>query len=453
MQNLMAQPAMSKELESVAFVRGAVPEEGLFADKEWLISPEPFPLSEQCTEELEKLGYRLQLFVRACNRLYQLSVKGRQPQWVAQYLDQGKPADLVEYSRAQIFANEIPQIIRPDVILTENGFTIAELDSVPGGIGLTGWLNQTYAALGHDVIGGADGMQEGFHSLMPNGGDVLISQEASTYLPEMKWLARQINQRHPESSLAVKAAEDYSVNTGDGAVQKRDVYRFFELFDLPNIPSVRNLMAAGLKGDVRITPPIKPCLEEKMWFALFWMRPLREFWRRELSERHFTKLQQVIPYTWIVDPTPLPHNAAIPRLDIHDWRELGSFSQKQRELILKISGYSELAWGSRGVVFGQDMPQHEWRAAVGRAIDLYEKSPRILQQFHKARVLEHSYHHLQSNSIRKMQARVRLCPYYFITDSHTTLSGALATICPADKKLLHGMKDAILAPAAVKESK
>ncbi len=433
----------TKDLESVAFIRAAVPEEGLFADKEWLVSPEPFPLSERCAEELEKLGYRLNLFVRACNRLYQLSIQGKQPSWVADYLDQGKPPHLVEYSRAKIFREEIPRVIRPDVILTETGFTIAELDSVPGGIGLTGWLNKTYADLGHDVIGGANGMQDGFHSIMPDGGDILISEEAATYRPETVWLARQINQRHTDSSLEVKSAEDY-------VPAKRDVYRFFELFDLPNIPSAPGLMAAALNGTIRITPPIKPCMEEKMWFALFWLRPLREFWRRELSERHFLKLQQVIPYTWIVDPAPLPHYAAIPRLDIHQWKELGSFSQKERELILKISGYSELAWGSRGVVFGQDMPQHEWKAAVGRAIDLFEKSPRILQQFHKARVIEHPYHHLESNSIRKMQARVRLCPYYFITDSKTTLSGALATICPADKKLLHGMKDAILAPAAMR---
>jgi len=29
------------------------------------------------------------------------------------------------------------------------------------------------------------------------------------------------------------------------------------------------------------------------------------------------------------------------------------------------------------------------------------------------------------------------------------LRGALATICPADKKLLHGMRDAILVPTNV----
>ena len=34
-----------------------------------------------------------------------------------------------------------------DILLTDAGISISELDSVPGGIGLTGWLNQTYAAL------------------------------------------------------------------------------------------------------------------------------------------------------------------------------------------------------------------------------------------------------------------------------------------------------------------
>jgi hypothetical protein len=47
-----------------------------------------------------------------------------------------------------------------------------------------------------------------------------------------------------------------------------------------------------------------------------------------------------------------------------------------------------------------------------------------------------------------MRGRVRLCPYFFVGEKSTTLGGALATICPDDKKLLHGMRDAILAPCS-----
>ena len=85
----------------------AFPAEGLFAEKEWLLSPRAFALSDGFVDELEKLGYRLHLFQRACNLLYQLSVKGKQPAWVAAYLDAGKPPELVALSRERIFRDEI----------------------------------------------------------------------------------------------------------------------------------------------------------------------------------------------------------------------------------------------------------------------------------------------------------------------------------------------------------
>jgi len=45
-----------------------------------------------------------------------------------------------------------------------------------------------------------------------------------------------------------------------------------------------------------------------------------------------------------------------------------------------------------------------------------------------------------------------LCPYFFVEGNRVKLRGALATIAPADKKFLHGMRDAILVPLRVKES-
>src|SRR4029453_6745133 len=173
-------------------------------------------------------------------------------------------------------------------------------------------------------------MLDGFESVLPNGGDIVISQEAATYRPEMEWTAAQLNHHVTSKSWRVVAAENYEPQDG------RAVYRFFELFDLPNIPEIDKPLRANAEGRITITPPIKPDLEEKMWFALFWMQPLREFWRRELGEKYFLKLQQIIPYSWLLDPAPLPQHAVIPRLEIHDWREAARFSQKDRELLLKV---------------------------------------------------------------------------------------------------------------------
>ncbi|MBA2431125.1 MAG: hypothetical protein H0V56_03305, partial [Chthoniobacterales bacterium] len=227
------------------------------------------------------------------------------------------------------------------------------------------------------------------------------------------------------------------------------VYRFFELFDLPNLPRVGELMRAAAEGAVRVTPPMKPFLEEKMWFALFWLQPLREFWRRELGDKYFRKLQEVIPYTWLLDATPLPQHAVIPRLEIHDWREAGKLSQKERDLLLKVSGFSPLGWGSRGVTVGADTPQAEWQQLIEQALQEFATTPRIMQRFHKARLVEQPYWDNETGAQKLLKGRVRLCPYYFAAQDRVGLRGALATIVPADKKLLHGMRDAILAPTAV----
>src|SRR5258708_27037769 len=148
-------------------------------------------------------------------------------------------------------------------------------------------------------------------------------------------------------------------------------------------------MGAAATGAVRVTPPFKPWLEEKLWLALFWMRPLREFWRRELSERHWLMLQKHIPHSWVVDPTPLPHHAVLPWLNIQSWEELAAFSQKERDFELKVSGFSPQAWGSRSVLVGRDMPHPECAAAIHRALTDFAHNPHVLMRFAHPRTIEH----------------------------------------------------------------
>ncbi len=112
---------MLTEIDRLTAIREARPEESLFAEKEWLISPEPFALEEKLRANLERLGHQLFVFQRACNQLYQQSVKGKQPEWVARYLDIGKPPALVEYSRQKVCRDALPRVIRPDLILTMRG--------------------------------------------------------------------------------------------------------------------------------------------------------------------------------------------------------------------------------------------------------------------------------------------------------------------------------------------
>src|SRR5437879_13393893 len=155
-------------------IRNAFPKEGLFAEKDWLLSPDAFPIEKKFVSELEQLGHRLFVFQRACNQLYQLSFRGKHPGWIAKYLDAGKPAELVQLSRQKIFRDELPRVIRPDLILTEKSYIIAEIDSVPGGMGLTAWLNRTYSTLGQGLIGARTGMLDGLQQVLLSGGRIVV---------------------------------------------------------------------------------------------------------------------------------------------------------------------------------------------------------------------------------------------------------------------------------------
>jgi hypothetical protein len=341
------------------------------------------------------------------------------------------------------------------LLLTDEGFALTELDSVPGGIGLTGCLQQLYAQQSEAptdvspppawrVMGGAGGMRQGFSEIFGLAAQVhiVVSEESAAYRPEMEWLAQQCG----SPRFQVRNSQFTQFQPGDA------VYRFFELFDLPHIACAQQLWALAQNQQVRVTPPPKPVLEEKMLLALLWNRNLRPFWHRHLGEGFFGRLRKMVPYTWVIDPTPLPPQAAIPELELTHWEQLKQLSQKERQLILKISGFSPLAWGARGVHLGSDLSQAEWSAAVDLALASFPQSPYVLQRYHKPKRVSARFFDPTQARLVEMTGRVRLCPYYFLTGegdaARAKLGGVLATICPDDKKIIHGMTDAILTVGA-----
>ena len=164
------------KLESL---KNRLPEQGLFNGKSWLFSPRPFELSKLQFRQLEGLGYILIQFQKACDQLYYQSLTGQSPKWISECLDRGKPEWMLKYSHEVKLRGILPQVTRPDLMLTEEGFGLTEIDSVPGGVGLLAWLNQTYEILGFPVIGGKEEMLKGFSELLPEGGDIWVSPRES----------------------------------------------------------------------------------------------------------------------------------------------------------------------------------------------------------------------------------------------------------------------------------
>jgi hypothetical protein len=90
---------------------------------------------------------------------------------------------------------------------------------------------------------------------------------------------------------------------------------------------------------------------------------------------------------------------------------------------------------------------------VDAALKNFETSPSVLQKFEKPKIVEAQYFDFEKNEVVLMKGRARLCPYYFVSGegdaARPQLGGVLATIVPADKKIVHGMTDAVLAPCSL----
>lgn len=461
---------------SVAYasLRSALAAQPLFEDKSWQLSPAAWPLTPEQVVQLEAIGAASLEFHQALETLYLRSAAGKNllrnkpllAPWVAEYLDRGKPAALIAHARDPRNRGALPPVLRPDLLLTDEGFALTELDSVPGGIGLTAFLNRLYAG-GGAVLGADDRMVLGFYetlaALRPGERNPLValvvSDEAATYRPEMEWLAAQLQLRgkrvfclRPDQLFPLENALFFDA---DGNPEKIDViYRFFELFDLPNLGVERYIFAAWEAGEVAIAPPLRAFQEEKLALALFHHHLLPDFWAEHLSGRALKLLRTLIPHSWVLDPAPLPPGAVLdgPRVGgraLNDWRDLVNASQKERDLIVKISGYHETAWGARSVILGSDCSREEWQQGVEAAIAGAATNPHVLQVYRKPRRARHRVYAAGGAEVREADGRLRLCPYYFVRDGQAQLSGALATFCPPDKKIIHGMQDAAMLPCRV----
>ena len=457
------------------FLYDAIPS-GLFkvetADERipWRISPEPFALSPKALARIETIGANILLFYRALNSLYNRSVRGTAPAFIAEYLDQGKPEHIVRLSRQNRFRQDLPGIIRPDLILTDDGFIASELDSVPGGMGFLGAMSEAYCKLGMESIGGADGIPRSFGEMLASATGkkrptvaMVLSDESGDYRPEMTWMAEALSRVADLKAYMCRPQDIYFteealfVRLPDGREEKIDaLYRNFELFDLLNVPKQELMLYSARHNRVTMTPPPKAQLEEKLAFALFHHPSLAKLWKAELGAAVYDHLKQLFPETWVIDPRPLPPQAVIAGLEangapVADWMELAELTKSERDYVIKPSGFSELAWGSRGVRVANDLTKDEWVATLQEAVREYERTPRILQRFYKGKRVRQNYLDRKADEIRTFEGRVRLCPYFFIVGGETRLGGILATVAPADKRLIHGMSDAVMAPSILKE--
>ncbi|HMD02130.1 MAG TPA: hypothetical protein VKG44_04100, partial [Candidatus Baltobacteraceae bacterium] len=204
-----------------------------------------------------------------------------------------------------------------------------------------------------------------------------------------------------------------------------------------------------------MTPPPKAHLEEKLSFALLHHPLLAKLWKAEIGDA-FERLKPIFPETWVLDPRPVPPQASIDGLlaggePVNDWMQLVPLGKSERDYVVKPSGFSELAWGSRGVKVANDLTKEAWQAALQEGLAAFDRTPYILQRFYKGKRVRVPYFDRAADDIATLDGRVRITPYFFVVGDGVQLGSVLATTAPADKRLIHGMSDAVMSPCDVRE--
>lgn len=452
-------------------LKQAFSERTFFKNKSWQLSPTPLELPSEIVNELNPIGEACFEFLSGINKLYQASKANKSilrnkhftVPWVADYFDKGKTKKILEHANLELLKSTIPKVIRLDLLLIEGGVALTEIEVIPGGIGFTSFLHQLYQNKNNELIGSSQAMLNGFYesmaNLMPYNQNPIIvlavSNESETYRPEFQWLAEEL-QKSGKQVYCIDPETIYYEDSklkfvnNEKIIEINVIYRFFELFDLKNISTSSIIMQAIENQEVIVSPPFKPIFEEKLCLALFHHYQLQDYWKETLTKTSLQLLKKIIPSTWIVDSTPFGPNAMlngpiINKKNLASWDELGNATQKHRNYILKVSGFHEKAWGARSVTLGSDCSQKDWSKKIKEATESFKENPFIIQEFKKPKRIMHPIYN-EKGIIEMKPGRARLCPYYMKNDAKITVKGILATICPADKKIIHGMSVATFVP-------
>ena len=235
------------------------------------------------------------------------------------------------------------------------------------------------------------------------------------------------------------------------------VYRFLELHDLPNIPKIDLVIYAMKHRLATVTAPFKSYLEEKLLFYLFHHPELDEFWRGALGTDTQARLQRMLPPTWLLDPQPIPPTAAVDpplmagKRRIRHWDDLRGLSQRERRLVLKPSGFSELPGAAAASPSGTTSTRRYGTRPSTRRWQASSRPRTSSSNSTRAAALGVSYYDVEFDAIRPMTgARA----YRRTTWSWTARPGYAACwsrSCPPSNKVIHGTSESVMMPAMVSD--
>ncbi|KKS03827.1 hypothetical protein A2W45_02335 [Candidatus Curtissbacteria bacterium RIFCSPHIGHO2_12_41_11] len=373
----------------------------------FLVSPEPLILTNEEASEILTIGQDIVAFMNACNELFNIDDR------VANLLNRGKPDYLQKARRTNYL------FIRPDLIITKDGFSICEIETSPFGLPLAELLNRAYEEVGFQTLVPSCILGQFLRDHTTNRGQIVYSQNTASYAGQLQFLAREI------LSSVQREWNAAHIDTLVG-VSPIHLYRGFYLYEALNDLFIHDLVIRVL-DDLNVTPSLTPYMEEKALLALIWDSRLEPFFIQRLGTSTVDRLRKTIPPTWIVGQEEyfagqLP-NGVTSSIDLAD------LSKSMRRYVLKKSGFGHgSSWGE-GVNFLHEKSQAEASRLLSAASS-DNSSLYIIQEFMEGQKRPLIYEEKGSRKPIPMEARIRITPYFaMIGESAGQMLAIKATGC------------------------
>jgi hypothetical protein len=126
--------------------------------------------------------------------------------------------------------------------------------------------------------------------------------------------------------------------------------------------------------------PLSAADEAAIWPALIRMKPLQSFWELEMRTNHYQTMKKVLPDAWVLDSSPIPPGAVIPRLEISDWGDIETIRYGGRDY--KLSG----AWQKEVLkVLSSEVLLEEWRDSLNNALENFPPKVQVFSELVSAK--------------------------------------------------------------------
>lgn len=395
-------------------------------------STKPLEITSSDYKTLQRLGTALAAFMAAVTELY------AENEIVREILNHGKPNF---YTDLSIQPNYL--FYRPDLLYTDEGFKICEVETSPFGLGLSVFLDNAYQTKGFETIGDISVLKQLVTDVLPKTGVLLYSEKTKAYRDQLQYLVDTVFPKI-ENKPGWKVLHVSDPILTEELSKVSGVYRGFYLSEYMHDAAVQKVIEKLTQAtNLQVFPSLTPFAEEKAILGLLWDKRFDRFFTDKLGN-DLSFLRSITPQT-----SNFGHSQhCLEPLPTYDIQEFATLSRKERQHVLKVSGFGESASWGEGVHFLHKKSQKDVFELLQ---DAYtdQNCYYILQKFVPGKKVLLEYID-DSGSVTTMNGRLRITPYY------DTQTGSLLTVKATAREntdFIHASSDSVNMPLTVREAR